>query len=99
MAKRLQLHSKPLGSALQELVEGLGISKKLREYDAVTRWEEIVGAAIARVTRAEKITHGVLIVSVRTSTWRNELQLRKNDIITKLNSTLGNNVVKDIRFH
>jgi len=90
--------AKPLGEALDELVRKLGIKKKLLEYEAVLRWEEIVGEKIARATTPTKISRGVLFVSVRTSAWRNELTMRKKEIMLKINSTLGQEVVLDIKF-
>ena len=89
---------KPIGSALDELVDGLGIKKKLQEYDAVVYWEKVVGPQIAKMTVATQIKKGVLFVQVKTGTWRNELTLRKKDIMNKLNAVVGINVVKDIKF-
>ena len=89
---------KPIGSALDELVKSLGIKKKLQEYDAVIYWEQVVGEQIARITTARRITQGVLFVHVKTSTWRNELSLRKKEIVDKLNTVIGFEVVKDIKF-
>ena len=76
----------------------MGIQKKLQEYDAVVYWEEAVGARVAQMTKATRIVQGVLFVQVKTSTWRNELTLRKKEIIEKLNTTVGINVVNDIKF-
>src|SRR5512139_2342724 len=87
-----------IGSAIQDLFETLGISGKIREYDAVVRWNGIVGEQIARVTEAVKIEKGVLVVRVHNGPWRNELTLMKSDVISKLNESLGERVVKDIRF-
>jgi predicted nucleic acid-binding Zn ribbon protein len=94
------LHSsiKTVGSAIDELVKSLGIQKKLQEYDAVLYWEMVVGDRIARMTTATRILQGVLFVQVKTSTWRNELALRKNEIKDKLNTLLGSEIVKDIKF-
>lgn len=97
-AKRSPSTAIPLGSALHELIGGLGIGDKLRQYDAVNRWEEIVGPAIARVAVAERITGGVLFVRVSASTWRNELVLRKKEIVEALNVALGEPIVRDIKF-
>ena len=96
--KTLRSSVKPIGSALDELVKGLGIQKKLQEYDAVVCWESVVGERIAQMTTATRILQGVLFVHVKTSTWRNELTLRKKEIIDKLNIVIGINVVKDIKF-
>jgi predicted nucleic acid-binding Zn ribbon protein len=99
MTKRKASAARPLGEALGELIEKLGIKKKLQEYQAVERWEEIVGHQISHVTRATGITKGVLFVKVRTGTWRNELTMRKQEIIRKINLVLGEDIVTDIKFH
>jgi predicted nucleic acid-binding Zn ribbon protein len=98
VSKTLRTSVRPIGSALDELVKGLGIQKKLQEYDAVVYWESVVGERIAQMTTATRILQGVLFVHVKTSTWRNELTLRKKEIIDKHNLIIGINVVKDIKF-
>jgi predicted nucleic acid-binding Zn ribbon protein len=40
----------------------------------------------------------VLSVQVSNSTWRYELTMRKQEMISKLNTLLGEEVVKDVRF-
>ena len=89
---------KSFGEALQGLVDELGIGRKLRSYDAVLRWEEAVEGPIAKVATAEKIQNGTLIVRVSNPTWRYELTLRKKELIAKVNETVGEEVVKEIRF-
>jgi predicted nucleic acid-binding Zn ribbon protein len=98
VSKTQQPSIKPLCSAIDELVNSLGIQKKLQEYDAVVYWEKIVGERIAQRTTAIRIQKGVLFVHVKTSTWRNELTLRRKEIIDKLNREIGLDVVKDIKF-
>lgn len=87
-----------LGDVLKGLVEDLGISERIGEYDAVLQWDAIVGEHIAKVAQAERISQGVLVVRVKTSTWRQELNMRKTEMIGRLNSALGGDVIKDIRF-
>ena len=79
-------------------MENLGIAGRIREYDAVVKWNDVVGEQIARVTEAVKIERGVLVVRVKNGPWRNELTLLKNDVIEKMNASLGEKLVKDIRF-
>ena len=62
MSKTLHTSIKPIGSAISELVNGLGIEKKLQEYDAVVYWETVVGERIAQMTTATRILQGVLFV-------------------------------------
>ena len=93
-----KFRAKPLGEAIEELVQSLGIKKKLHEYEAVLQWERVVGEQIAKVATATRITKGVLFVKVKTSTWRNELTIRKPEIIKKINDTIGEEIVNDIKF-
>jgi predicted nucleic acid-binding Zn ribbon protein len=90
---------KPIGIVLDELVNSLGIKTKLKEYDAIIYWDSVVGKQIAKMATATRVTKGVLFVHVKTSTWRNELTLRKKEIIDKLNTVVGLDAVKDIKFH
>lgn len=90
--------AKSLGEAIEDLVQSLGIKKKLHEYEAVLQWEQIVGEQIAKAATATRITKGVLFVKVKTSTWRNELTIRKPEIIKKINAAIGEETVNDIKF-
>ena len=97
MKKNRRSSIKPLASALDEVLDTFSLTK-VREYDAVTRWNEIVGEQIGRVTEAVRIDKGVLVVRVSTGPWRNELTLMKSTILQKINGTLGQGKVRDIRF-
>ncbi len=98
MSKIQQKSIKSIEIAIDELVNNLGIKKKLKELDAVVYWDSVVGKQIAKMTTATRIINGVLFVNVKTSTWRNELTMRKKDIIDKLNNFIGIEIVKDIKF-
>lgn len=97
--KTQQKSIKPIDIALDELVNNLGIKSKLKELDAIINWDTVVGKQISQMTTAMSIIKGVLFVHVSTSTWRNELTLRKKEIINKLNDSIGTGIVKDIKFH
>jgi predicted nucleic acid-binding Zn ribbon protein len=88
----------PLGAALGELVENLGIAPTLRQYSVIVSWQEIVGEQIAKVATAQRFDKDVLIVSVRSAPWRAELSMRRREIVEKINKAVGATVVKDIRF-
>jgi predicted nucleic acid-binding Zn ribbon protein len=87
-----------VGSVLGELMDELGLSRKLREQNVLTSWEQVVGLQIARVAKPQKIENGVLVVSVASAAWRNELSIRRREIIGKINGKAGRAVVRDIRF-
>ncbi len=98
MQKRPSSRIRDIGSSIEELVDGLGIRQRITEYEAVLQWPSIVGDHIGKAAHAVKIVKGVLIVKVNSSTWRNELSLRKKEIVDMLNQALGAEIVKDIRF-
>ena len=44
------------------------------------------------------INKGTLFVEVSNSTWRQELQFQKKDIIEKLNKEIKEKIVREIKF-
>ena len=42
--------------------------------------------------------HGVLFVRANSSSWSQELQLKKKEILLKVNNKIGNKVITDLRF-
>jgi predicted nucleic acid-binding Zn ribbon protein len=88
----------PVAEALRKLTGSLGITTKLSEYEVITGWDRIVGEQIARVTTAERIDHGILYVAVRSAPWRNELTMRRLEILDLVHGAVGRKVVREIRF-
>ena len=97
-AKGKKHHPVPISVAIAELASLLGIDGTLRRYSVIARWAEVVGEQIARVTEPQRIEHGVLFVSVKTAPWRAELSLKRLEIMKKLNTAAGADVIRDIRF-
>ena len=100
MSKQRQAASrtKSLGDALDELIESFGIRGKLREQGIFDVWEKAVGEKIASAATPIRIVRGTLIVSVKSGVWRNELNLRKTEILSRLNEAMEGDVVKEIKF-
>ncbi len=61
------------------------LSRRLEEADALSRWEECVGAAIAKHARAVRVQDEVLFVEVDHPIWKSELHHRKQQILELLN--------------
>jgi len=89
---------KTIGNAIQSALSDLGLGKKIRQYDVINQWPEIVGEQIARVATAERISDGKLFVSVSRSPWRNELVFLKKELIERINKAMHQDIVKDIIF-
>jgi predicted nucleic acid-binding Zn ribbon protein len=88
-----------IGTVMQKLFSELGLSERLKRAEALEAWNEIVGEQIARISTAERIVGKKLFVHVESSAWRNELSLKKPEILRKLNAYLGGRYIDDIKFH
>jgi predicted nucleic acid-binding Zn ribbon protein len=87
-----------LGAFLQKLAAKSGLDKKLQEVSVLEYWEEVVGVQAAKSCAIKKIEHGILTVHASAPVWRTELQMRKAEVIARLNERVGASVVQDIVF-
>jgi len=58
---------------------------KLDQAWAVEAWSDSVGPQIAKHSKALKVSQKILTVQVDHAAWRNEIHLRKRQILEKLN--------------
>jgi len=61
-------------------------------------WDTAVGPVIAANTRPSAFKGKLLLVHASSSTWLHQLQFMKEDILRKVNRTLGDGAVEDIKF-
>jgi len=89
---------KLIGAGISSVLSSLGIGGKIKQYELLDAWPEIVGQQIAGVTTAERISDGKLFIHVDQAVWRNELIFLKKDLIAKINRTMHQDLVRDIIF-
>ena len=87
-----------LDIAIKDFLINTGLENGVKQQKAVIIWPKIVGTKIAENTTAELVDFNVLTIKVKNSTWRNELYLKKDIILEKLNKELGPNTIKELRF-
>ena len=87
-----------LGSVIDALFHRLGLEKRLKQYDIVDLWPEIVGSRIAEVTSVDKVQNNVLVVKVTAAPWRTELTFRRTEILKKVHEAMNSDTITDIRF-
>jgi predicted nucleic acid-binding Zn ribbon protein len=93
----VQRRPRALGEVLGGLFDG-ELGRQLSGARALELWPEVVGEAIARVTRAEDFSGGVLSVRVLHPVWRVELQPMETMIVERLNERLEGRPVRRLRF-
>jgi len=87
-----------VGVVVPQTIKSLGLTKKYYAQCAVLFWRTIVGDEIASHARAQRLERGILTVTVSNSVWTHHLFLLKQDLIGKINTYIGQNVITDIRF-
>ena len=87
-----------LDITIRDFLINTGLENGVKQQKAVIIWPKIVGTKIAENTTAELVDFNVLTIKVKNSTWRNELYLKKDIILEKLNKELGPNTIKELRF-
>jgi predicted nucleic acid-binding Zn ribbon protein len=87
-----------IGHIIKNITSDPKIKNKLEISNIFNHWEDIVGSEINKKSRPDRLTRGILFVSVINFTWANELSLMSDQLKKKINSYVGGKVVKSIRF-
>ena len=89
---------KSINTVLDSFLNNSGLSSGVNQQKAMEFWSEIVGDKIAENTEAVSVKHGVLFVKASSSTWSQELQLKKKEVLSKINKRIGKKTITDLRF-
>lgn len=87
-----------LGEAIREFLKRNSLDEKLYETEIFGRWEELVGREVNLRTRKVVLKEGVLIVYLNSSVLRNELSMRKTELLEHINMRLRNNPIRGLEF-
>jgi predicted nucleic acid-binding Zn ribbon protein len=89
---------KNIQDPLYSVIRKLTSPTILKEYQALQKWNELVGEKIAAVSEAEKVVSGVLYVKVKDHVWRNELKMLSGRLLEKYKEIMGEEIIKQIKF-
>jgi len=87
-----------IGSILEQLLRNPEWKDKVQACLPLLRWQEIVGAKIARQSQPESLNNGVLQVKVANSAWLHHLRFLEKELRQKLNEELPSLKIKELRF-
>ena len=82
-----------LGEGLDQVARRLGAPRASSMGAVFSRWDEAVGPAIAAHARPVGLTDGVLTIAVDDPSWAVQLKFLVNDLVTKVASVAGPDVV------
>ena len=87
---------KRINRIIPRVLRGMDIDTKLKNWQAVDKWESIVGQNIARHAQAVSVDSENLLVEVDNPVWQSQLFLMKSEILRKIRKYDVS--IKDIRF-
>lgn len=76
-----------------------GLETPLLQKRLIDAWPVVMGEAIARYTDNLVIRNQTLFVHLTNPALRMELSMQRQDIVSRLNDHVGNQVIADIRFN
>ena len=83
---------------LDKALRNLGISKKIKKTQILNTWSKVIGEEIKEHTEAKYFDRGTLFVNVDNSSWAHQLLFMKENLITKINEKLKEELLNEIRF-
>lgn len=88
----------PFKTALEKFFKEKDWSKKIKGYQIISNWENLVGKEIACSSQPIKIQDNCLFLAVKSNIWANELNFRKGELIEKINREAGEMIISNILF-
>ena len=87
-----------IGGTLNKLIKKEGLENQINQQKAIDLWGDVVGQKIRENTEPVEVQFGVMIIKVKNSVWKQELQFQKENIIKSINKKLIKTTIKDLRF-
>ncbi|MEQ9262740.1 MAG: DUF721 domain-containing protein [Owenweeksia sp.] len=87
-----------LGDAIRSFLAAHNLEDKYLETEIYSRWDELAGRAINVKTRKVNFREGVLTVFLSSATLRQELSMRRAEMIERLNQRIRNSPVRELVF-
>ena len=85
-----------VGSIIRKIMKNPKLANRMDILDALCVWNDLIGKDLQKFILSAKIYKGNLHIKLSSSALRNELSYQKTELIQKINSNLGKEIVKDI---
>jgi predicted nucleic acid-binding Zn ribbon protein len=92
--RRSQLES--LDALVPRVLRDLGLEESARALRVAERWEAVAGPEVACHSRPTGMRAGVLEVTVDSSVWCQQLQMRRPELLASLREALGRDAPRDL---
>lgn len=82
--------------SLQNYLKALGIDLKMHEAAVLAQWAEIMGEEVDKRTERKYIKDGILYLELNSSVMRDQLMRTKSEVIMKINTVSGFDIIEDV---
>lgn len=89
-------NTESLGNVIYEYLRAMGLETPLNEHRVMNAWSDVVGEAMAKYTQDLNIFNQTLYVKVSSAVVRNELMMRRTELVARLNAKAGAQVITGI---
>ena len=86
-----------LGDAVRQFLKENNLEHKISELHIDDYWKQAVGAFAIPYTKSVEVREGTLYVKISNAALRNELFIRRFDIVKRVNDAAGYKIINDMR--
>ena len=88
--------SENVGGVILQYLREYGLETPLNEHRLIQAWGTLLGPAVSKYTKDLKIYNQVLFVTISSAALRNELMMRRTELVSRLNAPVGAQVITQI---
>ena len=92
----MEHNANSIGNLIEAFFKKQGLEEKMEEVDINHNWTEIVGPVIAKHTKSIRLKDRKLILYLNSAALRHTLSFSKSELISKLNDSLGKELIDDV---
>ena len=85
-----------LAEALKSVLQSQNLLHKTKERLLFNEWDKIVGKSIGNYTIPKYLDKGVLYIHATDSLWRQELIMKKDELVDVINAQLGITLIESV---
>jgi hypothetical protein len=86
-------------NSLSAVLAAAGATEEIRQTAALAAWNHVAGEAVSQQTAPLGLRENRLVIAVKDFIWRRQLESIGGQLLFRLNSLLGQDVVRFIEFH
>jgi predicted nucleic acid-binding Zn ribbon protein len=83
-------------SVLRDLLKQYRLNESFTVAKMPDYWTSVVGEKVAGMCVIRSFQQGTLTITVSNSVWRSELQLRREELRSKMNALIGSETIREI---